>query len=294
MVFRSQRPFDRLAPSQKRMAQVPSDDCSNDGRILRGTAVWRNGRRVISIYEVLNTHEWSRTERFDRAARCRKRERFPVGMRLGAFREASGGVLFLDEVADLALDLQVKLLRALDQMTVRPLGSSVDVAVNVRVVAATSRDIKEACSHGSFREDIYYRLAGIVINVPPLRERRDDIIALALSMLEAEGAKFHLAAEALSHASWEGNVRELHHAMTQASVRALSSERSEILPTDLPDLGALHRHPQKTQGRVEAAVRNAGGNMSHAAKALGVSRATLYNLFKRYGIDPSALRAKSD
>jgi len=220
-----------------------------------------------------------------------------VGMRLGAFREAIGGVLFLDEVADLALDLQVKLLRALDQMTVRPLGSSEDVPVDVRVVAATSRDIKDACSRGSFREDLYYRLAGIVIDVPPLRERRDDIVALALSMLKAEGDKFRLsalAAEALSLASWEGNVRELHHAITQASVRALSSERSKILPTDLPDLGALHPHSQKTPGRVEAAVRNAGGNVSHAAKALGVSRATLYNLFKRYGIDPSALRAKSD
>jgi transcriptional regulator of acetoin/glycerol metabolism len=219
-----------------------------------------------------------------------------VGPRLGAFREAFGGVLFLDEVADLAIDLQVKLLRTIDQMTVRPLGASDEVPVDVRLVAATSRDLREACARGTFRLDLYYRLAGIVIEVPPLRERRDDIVALALSMLHAEGGKHELstlAAEALVLAGWEGNVRQLHHAITQASVRALSSDRSRILLEDLSDLGPEGPGigTKYTKTEVETAVRSAAGNVSLAAKALGVSRATLYNLFRRHGIDPVTLRA---
>lgn len=221
-----------------------------------------------------------------------------VSARLGAFREALGGVLFLDEVADLALDLQVKLLRAIDQMAVRPLGSREDVPVETRLVAATSRDLRDACARGRFRLDLYYRLAGIVIEVPPLRKRRDDVIALALTMLEAEAAKLELsveAAETLVLAAWEGNVRQLHHAITQAAVSALAANRRRIFREDLPELDAAEALEPSSRSRVqvEAAVRTASGNVSHAAKALGISRATLYNVFKRYGIDPAALRGES-
>jgi DNA-binding NtrC family response regulator len=220
---------------------------------------------------------------------------------IGAFRAAHAGVLFIDEVADLRQDLQVKLLRALDQMCVRPLGSNEDVLISTRVVAATSQDLQGACARGSFRRDLYYRLSGIVIQVPPLRERRDEITALALAFLEQEETDVRLsvhAAEALTLARWEGNVRELHFALAQASVQALSSGATDILPEHLPQLNRSHR--QETESEIlelspkviEAAMEQASGNASLAAKYLGVSRSTFYNLLKRHGIAPTLLRAR--
>ncbi len=215
---------------------------------------------------------------------------------VGAFREASGGVLFLDEVADLRRDLQPKLLRAIDQMRVRPLGSKDDVPVQVRVVAATSRDLQEACARGEFRLDLYYRLAGIVIRLPPLRERRDEIIMLALQMLAQDHPELELATttvEALAVARWEGNVRQLQHALTHAAVRAQTSGSNKILPEHLPELTGTGERPAEAPidaDAIRAALAAADGNASRAAKALGISRATLYNILKRAGVDPTSLR----
>lgn len=214
-----------------------------------------------------------------------------IAARPGAFREASGGVLFLDEVGDLQQALQVKVLRAIDQMRVRPLGSESEIPVQPRVVAATSRDLAEACANGSFRSDLYYRLAGIEIRVPPLRERRDEIVALAIATLRGEETEIELTAETAERlvlASWEGNVRQLRHAVVQASIRALSAGRRHLLPVDLPASKAT----ETMQERIEAAMVEASGNASFAARSLGISRATLYTLFKRYQLDPAAIRAK--
>jgi DNA-binding NtrC family response regulator len=215
----------------------------------------------------------------------------------GAFRAASGGVLFLDEVGDLRPDLQPKLLRAIDQMRVRPLGAKEEVAVNVRVVAATSHDLQAASARGDFRRDLYYRLAGTVVSVPPLRERRDEIVLLALFTLEQAHHGMQLsaaAAEALVLARWDGNTRQLHHALTHAAVRARSAGAPKILPEHLPPL-ELAGEPLAAEGPVDAAaIRRAlldnEGNASNAAKRLGISRATLYNILKREGIDPATLR----
>jgi two-component system, NtrC family, response regulator GlrR len=219
--------------------------------------------------------------------------------RPGAFREASGGVLFLDEVADLRIESQSALLRVMDQGRVRPLGASADVPVQVRVIAATSRNLHQACQDGLFRQDLYYRLSSIVIRVPALRERRTDIIALAQAIIDAQPEQLSLsvkAAEALLLAPWEGNVRQLNNVVIKALVRALGSHGKQILPEHLSDMSSLPvaaATNEYTSRELVTALANAQGNASAAAKMLGVSRATLYNLFKRHGVDPRVVRRES-
>jgi transcriptional regulator with PAS, ATPase and Fis domain len=216
--------------------------------------------------------------------------------RNGAFRDASGGVLFLDEVGDLRPDLQSKLLRAVDLGSVRPIGSSRDIQVDVRLVAATSRDLREACQTGAFRTDLYYRLMGIVVRVPPLRERREDIVLLALDILDEEATGLELsgeAAEKLVLGQWEGNVRNLRYAIVHAIARAIATGSKQLRPEHLPDLTPIHEErAELTEERIRWAMKQSAGVASHAAEALGVSRTTLYHALKRLGIEPAALRTK--
>jgi DNA-binding NtrC family response regulator len=211
----------------------------------------------------------------------------------GAFRDAAGGVLFLDEVGELRLDLQVKLLRAIDQKRVRPVGSRVEHPADTRVVAASHRDLHAEAVAGRFRLDLYHRLAGIVVHVPPLRERRDEILLQARARLRDETPNLVLtarAAERLALGRWPGNARELSHALGLASLRALSANRNKIMAEDLPPLDEA-TDGQPTLASMQEVMRQAGGNATLAAKSLGVSRSTLYNLFRRLGIDPRELRA---
>ncbi|MET0595671.1 MAG: sigma 54-interacting transcriptional regulator, partial [Polyangiaceae bacterium] len=214
----------------------------------------------------------------------------------GAFRAASGGVLFLDEIGELSFDLQAKLLRAIDTKQVRPLGASRDFVVETRIVSATSRDLRASCRDGTFRMDLYYRLAGIIVEVPPLHERRDDVILLALSFLSERSAGLFLsadAAEALALARWEGNVRNLRYALTYAIGRATSANRQEIRIADLPELSPMHEgHPALNEERIRSAMKAAGGVAAHAAAALGISRTTLYNTMRRLQMDMPALRGE--
>jgi len=205
--------------------------------------------------------------------------------RPGAFREARGGVLFLDEVGELKLESQCKLLRALDTGQVRPLGSKGDVAVNARVVSATSRDLEKACDTGDFRSDLFYRLSGLVIRVPPLRERRGDILLIAHEVLNQRAPGLTLstdAAESLVLARWEGNVRQLRHAVYQAADRASRAEERSVLSQHLGSLARVEPHARElTSDRIEQALAQCGGIASHAARRLGVSRTTLYKALKR-------------
>lgn len=209
--------------------------------------------------------------------------------RTGAFRDAGSGVLFLDEVGDLRADVQAKLLRAIDLRCVRPLGANRDVPVEARIVTATSRDLRAAGESGSFRLDLYYRLSGIVIRVPPLRERRDDIVLLALASLREQAPELRLstdAAERLVLAQWEGNARHLRNVITHAVGRTLGSGRHELRALDLPDLAPFRDSSDAlTVERIQAAMAQSGGIASHAARALGVSRTTLYTAFRRLNID---------
>jgi two-component system response regulator GlrR len=214
--------------------------------------------------------------------------------RAGAFREAASGLLFLDEVADLKRDMQAKLLRALDHHRIRPLGASRDVALSMRVVSATSRDLTAHCEDGSFRADLYYRLSGVVIHIPPLRERREDILLLAHEVLRQRAPELVLStegAEQLLLARWEGNARQLRHVVSQAAQRALARGERTLEAKHLPQLTtASTTDNELSLARIEDALRRSGGVAAHAARALGVSRTTFYQALKRLNgpLEPNA------
>jgi DNA-binding NtrC family response regulator len=216
--------------------------------------------------------------------------------RRGLFEEADHGTLFLDEIGDVGPGLQARLLRALQEGTVRPVGANEPVAVDVRVVAATNRDLEQAVKDGTFRADLYYRLDVVGIRIPPLRERREDVPLLAEHFAHkhgrAEGATLSPAARDLLAAyDWPGNVRELENVIA----RALAMNPSGvILPEDLPEAirGAARPPPSPTglaagdrptlaelERRYAAQVlAETGGNKTRAAEVLGIDRKTLYRL----------------
>jgi two-component system, NtrC family, response regulator AtoC len=218
--------------------------------------------------------------------------------RRGLFEEADHGTLFLDEIGDMGPGLQARLLRALQEGTVRPVGANEPVAVDVRVVAATNRDLEQAVKDGTFRADLYYRLDVVSIRIPPLRERREDIPLLAEHFAHKHGRAggttlSPAARELLVAYSWPGNVRELENVIA----RALAMNPSGvILPEDLPDaLRGATRAPAGAAGpgladadrptlaelerRYAAQVlKETGGNKTRAAEVLGIDRKTLYRL----------------
>jgi two-component system, NtrC family, response regulator AtoC len=228
----------------------------------------------------------------------------------GLAEEADGGTLFLDEIGEMPLHLQVKLLRFLQDEEVRPLGDVRPRKVDVRVVAATARSLRKAVDEGRFREDLFYRLDVVHVRLPPLRERGDDVPALAehflarFSRLRPELPSMSLsgeAREALAAHTWPGNVRELEHVLERAVVLA---EGPVIRVEDLPD---AVRDPPRVRGApapplegtlsikrgtraleeslIRAALEKTGGNRTRAAELLELSyRALLYKI-KDYGIE---------
>jgi len=208
----------------------------------------------------------------------------------GRFELADGGTIFLDEIGDLSPVLQVKLLRVLQEQCFERVGGERTVNVDVRVIAATNRDLHRAIDEGGFREDLYYRLCVVPIHLPPLRERGEDIVLLAEHALERlslrnDRERPELAPEALSvlvNAPWPGNVRELQNALEFALIKSRTGViESHHLPQTVTSQKLVESAPRYGRGKltpqlVEAAVKRANGNRSHAAKLLGVSRATLY------------------
>lgn len=213
--------------------------------------------------------------------------------RLGRFESADGGTLLLDEIGNLAPAGQAKLLRVLQTGELQRLGSSQTVAVDVRIVAATNVDLRQAILAGTFREDLYYRLAVIELEVPPLRRRREDVVPLAAQFLsESERAgELSLGASArralLEH-DWPGNVRELRNRIQRA---ALLARGAEVEAVDLGLGDAPPRHvavygsgEDSERERIEAVLVEAGGVVARAAEILGVSRQALYRRMERLGI----------
>ena len=225
-----------------------------------------------------------------------------VADRVGSFREADRGTLLLDEIGDMALPMQAKLLRVLQERTVSPVGGRA-VAIDVRIVSATHRDLAEAVAQGRFREDLFYRLGVVPVALPPLRERLADLLPLAEHFLALAagpgGAPRRLAADAaarlLSH-SWPGNVRELRNAME----RVAAMLRQPVVTA--ADLGFLRAGGPRAEAdwldgempaavaRLEAemirrALHAAGGNRTEAARRLGVNRQALYEKLRRYGVE---------
>jgi two-component system response regulator HydG len=222
--------------------------------------------------------------------------------RAGLFLEANGGTLFLDEIGELPVELQPKLLRALEERSVRPVGGRAELPFDVRIVAATNRDLKEAIAAGEFREDLYYRLRVIEIETPPLRVRGNDILLLAQRFLEhfvevtrkpVTGFQPVVAERLLRH-PWPGNVRELRNCVERAVTLARSSEITiDDLPSDVaPARARGFEEPDELVSMAEVERRYvlrvleaSGGNKSLAAKILGFNRKTLYRKLAEYGVE---------
>jgi transcriptional regulator with PAS, ATPase and Fis domain len=223
--------------------------------------------------------------------------------RKGVFELASGGTLFLDEIGDMSLPLQSKLLRALQEGEIRPVGGKDAVKVDVRIVSATNRDLETMVKEGRFREDLYYRLNVVRIHIPPLRERKEDIPLLLDHFLEraarAAGAspkRLDIAAlQFLLRYDWPGNVRELenevmklavlcpHEAITQNDL-AENRELFEKLTRIGREQEGIQKLDEVERRQIERALAESGGNRLKAAQLLGISRATIYRKLKEYGI----------
>jgi DNA-binding NtrC family response regulator len=197
--------------------------------------------------------------------------------------------LFLDEIGNLPLSGQVKLLRVLETGQFERLGSGRTRQVKVRVLSATNADLKAMIRAGTFREDLYYRLNVIEVNLPPLAERVDDILPLAEHFLDGRAELSDAARDALLSYSWPGNVRELKNAIERASLLA-SSGRITPEQLNLPQQAAVAARnlDEPSREAVEAALGKADGVVSRAAQALGLSRQALYRRMERYGLAAQA------
>jgi DNA-binding NtrC family response regulator len=205
--------------------------------------------------------------------------------REGRFELADGGTLFLDEIGNLPLSGQVKLLRVLETGQFERLGSGRTRQAKVRVLSATNADLKAMIRAGTFREDLYYRLNVIEVNLPPLTERSDDILPLADYFLEGRGELGDAAREALLSYPWPGNVRELKNAIERAALLAGGGAITpELLnlPRHVPN--AARNLEEPSRDAVEAALHKADGVVSRAAQSLGLSRQALYRRMERYGL----------
>jgi len=218
----------------------------------------------------------------------------------GKFELADGGTIFLDEIGDIGPKLQADLLRVLQERSFYRVGGSEEVQVDVRVIAATHKDLRALADEGKFREDLYYRLNVIEIHIPPLRERREDIPLLAEHFVERLSHELGKPVEEIAqdamrllmdHA-WPGNVRELENAIERAIVscrgRTLTAEDFSFLRNNgpakvqIPDNLTL---AEMERLMIEATLRRTGGNVKEAAASLGIDRSTLYEKLKRYGIE---------
>jgi two-component system, NtrC family, response regulator AtoC len=228
----------------------------------------------------------------------------------GLFQAANGGTIFLDEIGELPLEMQAKLLRVLQEKEVRPVGSNEKVNVEVRVIAATNRDLEAAYRAGTFRKDLYFRLNVVTVHIPALRERRSDIPMLVHHFLDryAQGANMQVTAAAMKsllHYDWPGNVRELENCVARA---VTLGDRQIIDVADLPPAIRTETPDAETSGSTETSslsttalaemekmtilrvFEQANGDKALAGKMLGISRATLYRKLKRYNI---AVKAES-
>jgi len=241
--------------------------------------------------------------------------------RIGLFREANGGTLFLDEVGDLKVSLQVKLLRALQEGEIRPVGANTSYPVDVRIISATNHDLKTRVAQNVFRHDLYYRLAVIPIMIPALRDRKEDILLLANHFIEKQAKRHDIQVKRLSrnalglliNYSWPGNIRELENAIEYALAMApgkeltsedfpmqnLASHEPEIIDTlegpdtapkettpSYPSLRILKKEKmEKERDKVFGALRLHDGSRTLAAKELGISKSTLWRKIKKYELD---------
>jgi transcriptional regulator with PAS, ATPase and Fis domain len=228
-----------------------------------------------------------------------------VDRRIGRFEMADGGTLFFDEVSELEPALQVKLLRVLEERAFERVGASKTIEVDVRLIAATNRNLKKLVGEGKFRDDLFYRLSVVTVNLPPLRERRDDIALLVKAFLdefnrENQKSVRDISPEAMNVLlayDWPGNVRELRNAVEQMVVLA-RAERLTLrdVPAavrgaaDLTKISVVRPGVTMTVEEAEKqlivqALKETDGNRTHAAQKIGISRRTLHRKLKQYGLE---------
>ena len=230
------------------------------------------------------------------------------GAKRGLFQSANGGTLFLDEIGELPLSMQVKLLRAVQEREVREVGSELSTKIDVRIIAATNKDLGEAIKNGSFRNDLFYRISVVPLFIPPLRDRRDDIPLMAQHFLTASAKRANKTLRGFTPAAlnrlvthpWPGNVRELENVVEKAAVM---TRQDMITPDLLPSMGTSTDGPLKplTEAKEEFektylknVLQLTGGNISRAAQFAGRYRADFYKMLKKYGLHPSTRKAKAD
>jgi two-component system response regulator AtoC len=225
------------------------------------------------------------------------------GDKKGLFEEANGGTLFLDEIGDISMGLQVKLLRVLQESEIKPVGSNTQVKVNVRIIAATHRNLDQLVEQARFREDLFYRLKVIEVEIPPLRERKEDIAELSTVFLKKYSSKLKKnineiskeALQSLFNYEWPGNVRELEHqieravALTSSSV--LTSDDFNFTQPGIADAKSLSQNntefrslEEMEKSHILTVLKQVAYNKSKASEVLGIDRATLYRKAQKYGI----------
>ena len=226
-------------------------------------------------------------------------------IRKGLFEEADGGAMFLDEIAEIPVSIQAKLLRVLENRQFRPLGSNANKTVHVRIIAATSRNLRESIRTGAFREDLFHRLNKVEIHLPPLRERLEDIPLLVRSFLDQNGKRFEKAIQGVSRPvqkaflryPWPGNVRELFNVLESAclvcrkefiDIQDLPEEIQKMTEAEprmaLIDKKRLPSLDDMEKEYISYVLKTTGRNLKKAARILGVSRTTLYSKIEKFHI----------
>ena len=224
----------------------------------------------------------------------------------GLFEAARGGTIFLDEIGETSAATQVKLLRVLQEKTIRPVGSTAERSIDVRIVAATNRDLGQMVAGNTFRKDLYYRLKVVAADIPPLRARRDDILPLARDFVVASCRAFNLdtkrlapdAVQSLTAHSWPGNVRELRNAMEHAVV--IAGDKPKITTAELPSevrdgaaatggvlFGDVLPMADLERRYIIQVLERFEGNRTHTARALGIGANTLWRKLKAWGVPPA-------
>lgn len=214
----------------------------------------------------------------------------------GAFEMANGGTLFLDEMGNLNYEVQVQLLRALQERKIRPLGSTKEIDIDIRLVCATNENLSQRVAEGNFREDLYHRVNEFTIYMPELKDRGTDLFLFADLFIKKANKELGRqilgldgkAKERIASYNWPGNLRELNNVMKRATLLAkgdyISVNELEQCMSQIQPQAPITLHDEQTElQRIEAAIKAAGGNKSKAAQLLAIDRKTLYNKLKKYG-----------
>lgn len=219
--------------------------------------------------------------------------------KVGAFVAANGGTLFLDEIGNLSYEVQIQLLRALQERRIRPVGSTQEIVVDIRLVCATNENLEQAIEKGTFREDLYHRINEFTLRIPDLKERQEDILLFANFFLDQANRELDKqligfdakASRILLDYHWPGNLRQMKNIIKRATLLAqsnfitLDDLGTELLETPTPASNIALRNEETEKEHILAALRQTGNNKSKAAQLLDIDRKTLYNKLKLYGIE---------